>query len=327
VSRVPGFHHRERVRVFAVFFLLFLARPASAQNLGDNLDFGRHWVGFEEKSGISIWYPCARVAEGAMALRDYSSDRGAGLTELMASAGISSAAIGQYLSAPMRARRGAPRARRSFPLVLLAVGNAQDALDHAVLAEYLASHGYVVASTPSPMLHKPMKSAVEIPLFAEEQASDLAEAISIVSRMREVKSRRIVAIGYSFGARAALRLAMRDSKITGIVSIDGGIGTASGAASIENPPPGPPKRLPAILHFYGDVDPFMRADFAFLEAVPARSLRKELAHGMRHAHFTTMGYGSVMIPEIARLTKAPGDVAATLRRVASQTLNFVRQHD
>ena len=172
-----------------------------------------------------------------------------------------------------------------------------------------------------------MKSAAEIPLFAEEQASDLAEAVSVVSQMRQVKLGRIVVIGYSFGARAALRLAMRDPKITGIVSIDGGIGTASGAASIENLPSRPLKRLPAILHFYGDVDPFMQADFAFLDAVPSRSLRKELAHGMRHAHFTSIGYGAVMIPEIAQVTKAPADVGATLRRVASQTLNFVRQHD
>jgi dienelactone hydrolase len=313
--------------VSVAFMLLVFSEPNFAQSLVGNLDFGGHCVGFEKAQGISIWYPCSRAGGAAMTLRDYSSDRGAGLTEFMASAGIADTAIQRYLSAPMRARRDAPHSSHAFPLVLLAVGNAQDALDHAVLGEYLASHGYVVASTPSPMLRKPMKSADEIPQFAEEQASDLARAIAVLSQRRGVKARRIVAIGYSFGARAALRLALREMRITGIVSIDGGIGTASGAASIENLTAAPRKTLPPILHFYGDVDPFMQADFGFLDKAPSQSLRKELAHGMRHAHFTSIGFGSAMIAEIAQATKAPADIAATLRHVATQTLNFVRQHD
>ena len=46
----------------------------------------------------------------------------------------------------MHVRRDATPLQRAFPLVLIAQGNRQDAPDQAVLSEFLASHGYVVAS-------------------------------------------------------------------------------------------------------------------------------------------------------------------------------------
>ncbi|MGZ8867204.1 MAG: dienelactone hydrolase family protein [Thermoanaerobaculia bacterium] len=314
------------MKVFGLALSFFFAWSASGATLGDQLRHGSYRVGFAVEAGVSIWYPCAEAGGSAMTLRDYSSDRGVDLAGFMASTGISKGAIDGYLSSKMFAWRDAPPLRRSFPLIILAVGNAQDALDHAVLAEYLSSHGYVIAATPSPMLRKPMKSSEEIPSFAEEQANDLARAIGVATASMRVRKKRIVAVGYSFGARAALRLAMRDSRISGIVSVDGGIGTASGAASIANAP-NPRKSLPPVLHFYGDVDPFMKADFAFLDKLPARSLSKQLVHGMRHAHFTSIGFASAAIPEIAQVTKAPGDIGTSLRRVAEGTLQFARRHD
>jgi predicted dienelactone hydrolase len=58
----------------------------------------------------------------------------------------------QWLDAPMLAARDAPPGGGRFPLVLLEQGNGQTLRDQAPLAEYLASHGYVVATSPSPTL-------------------------------------------------------------------------------------------------------------------------------------------------------------------------------
>ena len=46
-------------------------------------------------------------------------------------------------------------------------------------------------------------------------------------------SDRIGVVAHSFGARGALLLSMRDPRVAALVSLDGGIGTATGRASFE----------------------------------------------------------------------------------------------
>lgn len=77
-------------------------------------------------------------------------------------------------------------------LSLIAHGNGQDAADQAVLAEFFASHGYVVASVPSPMKKHPMTGESQIGAFAEEQAraSERPPAISICSSIAARSCRR-----------------------------------------------------------------------------------------------------------------------------------------
>jgi predicted dienelactone hydrolase len=112
---------------------------------------GAHGVGFQTAGpagSVSVWYP-AGDGGAAMTLRDYYDEPAASsYAGFLAGAGFRASDVDAMFDAAMAARRNAPRLDGPFPVILIAQGNAQAAADQAVLAEYLASHGYVVATTP-----------------------------------------------------------------------------------------------------------------------------------------------------------------------------------
>ncbi len=63
-------------------------------------------------------------------------------------------------------------------------GNQEGAIDQAVVAEYLASHGYLVVTTPSPMRRTPMQADSEVGRAAERQALELGRALVRPPRRR-----------------------------------------------------------------------------------------------------------------------------------------------
>jgi predicted dienelactone hydrolase len=108
---------------------------------------------------VGVWYPARATAATHLTYREYFAlPAGAGGRELdeflafLGSHGAPADAVQEWLGAPMLAARDAPAVGVRFPLVLLAQGNGQTLRDQAPFAEYLASHGYVVATSPSPML-------------------------------------------------------------------------------------------------------------------------------------------------------------------------------
>ena len=138
------------------------------------------------------------------------------------------AGIEEWLDAPMLAHSEAPAAAGRFPLLLVAAGMGGALPDQAALAESLASHGYVVATTPSPVrLGAKMESEADVPAMAEEQARDLEVALQVLSPRGMVDAARAGVIGYSFGSRPALLLAGRRPALRALVSLDGGIGSAT----------------------------------------------------------------------------------------------------
>ena len=287
------------------------------------LTLGPHPAGFsewrEDGLAVSVWYP-ARGVERPMTFGDYVRDR-AGLEKFMSGAGVGAETIRAYLAAPMSAGRDARRLPGRFPLVLVAQGNGQEAADQAVLCEYLASHGFIVATTPSPMLETPMTSEAEVGKFAELQASQLGRAIAIVARRFRVDERAIGIVGHSFGARAALLLAMNDRRIGALVSLDGGIGTAVGLNEMRNAPSFKRGTAPPVLHLYAS-----EPDLTLLREASPQSLHTERIGALRHIHFTTLGFAAAALPELRQLTRGGEEMADSLRHVAERTARFLRMH-
>src|SRR5439155_4627259 len=119
----------------------------------------------------------------------------------LTSHGAPAGAVQEWRGAPMLAARDARAASGRFPPVLLAQGNGQTLRDQAPLAEYLASHGYVVATCPSPMLITgPLTDDADIARRAEEQADDLAFVRAALYQRPDVAGERIGLVGHSFGA-------------------------------------------------------------------------------------------------------------------------------
>jgi dienelactone hydrolase len=229
------------------------------------------------------------------------------------------------MNQPMLAASDAPASRGRFPLVLIAQGNAETVHDQAALAEYLASHGYVVATAPSPMrITGPLTDEAQMGARADEQALDLVFVRESLADRPDVIGGHFGLVAHSFGARAALLLAMRDSRVAGVVSLDGGIGTATGRASLEAVPSYRAGALRApILHFYEELDAFMAPDFSLLRSLTAADRWLVSVPALHHHHFTTLGAVSIQYPQLRPAIRATAATAEAYASVARATLEFL----
>jgi dienelactone hydrolase len=318
-------------RIFAAFLAVAAlgAPPASAiasPSLWAGLHPGSDRVGFRRLGAgaaeVDVWYPAA-AAGRPMRFADYLDDTAA-TARFLRGAGVPALEAAVLLASPLAARADAPARPGARPLVLVGQGNEESASDQAVLCEFLASAGYVVATTPSPMRSKPLESADQVGAFAELQCNDLAAAIGAVAAALPVDTTRVAVVGHSFGARAGLLLAMRNPRVRALVSLDGGIGTATGLASFRAAPSfRTDAPLPPILHFYERLDSFMTPDFTLLHELHARALDLREVRSMHHTHFTTYGFAVARAPGLARVTHATLATSRSARSVAEETRRFL----
>jgi dienelactone hydrolase len=115
---------------------------------------------------------------------------------------------------PLTAVADAPPERGSFPLVV-GVGGAQG---NAVMAEFLASYGYVVALVSSP-------ADVELAPVArmEWYVRDLEFALARMRELPLVDGGRIATWGFSFAGMPALLAGMRAPGVDAVVSLESAI--------------------------------------------------------------------------------------------------------
>jgi dienelactone hydrolase len=193
------------------------------------------------------------------------------------------------------------------------------------LAEYLSSYGYVVATTPSPMrVTGPLTDEREVGPRANEQALDLACARGVLAGRPDVLGLRMGLVAHSFGARAALLLAMLDPRVAAVVSLDGGIGTATGRTSLESLPSYRAGAVRApILHFYEQLDAFMAPDFGLLRSLTAADRWLVAVPALHHHHFTSLGAASIEYPSVRGAIAATAATAQAYTSVARATLEFL----
>jgi dienelactone hydrolase len=281
---------------------------------------------------VGVWYPARATDAPHLTYRQYFSlpaeTGGRELDEFVAflgSHGAPAEAVQQWLGAPMLAARNAPASGGRFPLVLLAQGNGQTLRDQAPLAEYLASHGYVVATSPSPMLITgPLTDEADMARRAEEQADDLAFVRAALRQRSDVAGDRIGVVGHSFGARAALLYEMREHRVAALVSLDGGIGTATGRAGLEAAPSfrRGSARAP-VLHFYEPLDTFMTPDLGLLRSLHSADRWLVRVPAMHHHLFTSLGAASMAFPRLRSALAATSATADQYGSVQRATLDFL----
>lgn len=185
---------------------------------------------------IALWYPAQKGGGKTLRYEDYLALRaretsfdGEGdvsreeiLRAFAAQArmvGIDEEGALELVEVPCAARRAAPPAPGRFPLVLYAPGFNGSSSQVAVLGEYLASHGYVVASSPS--MGPRSRRMIGGPLGLETQTRDLEHLLATLRGKPFVDRDRVAAIGFSFGGGAVTLLEMRNQEIDAVVVYDG----------------------------------------------------------------------------------------------------------
>jgi hypothetical protein len=144
----------------------------------------------------------------------------ADLTETLLSEGVDNDRLKRALKRRCLAVRDRTPLAGPFPLILLAPGAQASPSQNVVLCEFLASHGFVVASIPSvgpdsrdvPATHEAIEAGVR----------DLAFALEYIRAEPTVSSPTGVA-GFSWGGLTVSLLAMRDAGIGAVASLDGAL--------------------------------------------------------------------------------------------------------
>lgn len=121
------------------------------------------------------------------------------------------------LTAPTAAIRDAEPERGTFPVILGGFGNVGDT---SVPAEYLASHGYIVATIGR---HSQMGTlqASKPPIALEWHTRNFEYLLAFLRDQPQADFNRIGVLGVNFDGMAALNFQMRNLTASAVVSLDG----------------------------------------------------------------------------------------------------------
>jgi pimeloyl-ACP methyl ester carboxylesterase len=227
----------------------------------------------------------------------------------------------ELLNMKLSAVRDALHREGSFPFIIYIPGASSGIAENVVLCEYLASHGFIVAATPS------VGSSL---LYADSNELDLEtivrDAEFIRASLRDwpyLDFERLGVIGYGMGGAAALILQMRNTDVDAVVSLAGIHMESEHAGLLEGCLHYDPARVGVpLLHVcrddsgtveFGTPERFRFAD-RYLLALS----------GMENLHFTSYGAVSAMVPDTTG--PAPGTKRLAYETVCRYVERFAGAH-
>jgi hypothetical protein len=186
---------------------------------------------------ITVWYPAAPAVDAApmeyweyLALKEttfdfslvggiFKEDVFDGARAGMQREGLDVGPLEGLLAAQALAVRDAKPAEGPFPLLVYGAGSESPGWDNFVLCEYLASHGYVVAATPSFGKNSPLMTVDFDGL--EAKTRDHEFVLAYLWDSPSLDRDRVGSLGWSLGGVSAAKFAMRDSRVGAVVALDG----------------------------------------------------------------------------------------------------------
>lgn len=181
---------------------------------------------------ISIWYPASHTADDVehLSILDYMqilkeeeewehlpNDQILNWFEFP-----NNLANQNHLKEQVNAAYGFHAAEGKFPVVVYAPSYQASSIENFALCEYLASHGYVVISSPSRGAENRFFEG-GTPKDLETQARDIEFLIKEVQKLPYVDVKHMATMGFSFGGLSNVLSQMRNENIKAIVSLDGSI--------------------------------------------------------------------------------------------------------
>ena len=236
----PGSHNTGFQRIWTLDSTRIYPRSSHLDSLNGNIF---------RPIRIDFWYPAECESKERMPLRDYVfMDAPTSVFEDLVFlterwdeysyrglAEKDSSTFNRLMSVKTAACKNAQPAAGRFPLILYSAGWFNRAPDNTILAEYLASHGFVVATVPqlNPGLwtFNFQSDAVSV----ENQIRDLEFALGLLSEKSFVDRRLVASMGNSTGGDVALLLQGRNPLIDTVVGLDASWTISNDNDVIESP--------------------------------------------------------------------------------------------
>jgi tetratricopeptide (TPR) repeat protein len=307
-------------------------------------DYSRGWKAKEDANGypqaesrgrpvrVSVWYPAKSSANASrMLYRDYMplTAKDAGFAELNGMlekrdvsnlrASLKEEEFNNLMMRRMAAVQNAVLQNSAFPLIVYSAGLNNSSQDNVVLCEYLASHGYVVITVPqlgttSLDVNLKFQSARDL----ETQALDLQYAIGAVHTFPNIDQQRLGIIGYSVGGVVALNLAMRNTDVDAMVTLDPTFGVTPFIKLATDSPYYAPTNFRVPWMYMYRVEPATNLSVSDALKYSDR-YRLELA-GMIHQDFSSLPMFSTQ--SAATQTRTPETAKRGYQTVCRYILNF-----
>ncbi len=244
--------------LLAVALLTVPRAEARGPAVSGSLAYGPHEVGFQlfvetdptrgypsatpgvpgaRPMRVYIWYPASPTKGSALTVGDFvamavddfrrSSDPSRGIETARVlpvplAKGLDATELEALLASPTKSIRGAKMRPGAYPVLVLGQGLYYESpLSHLILCEYLASRGYIVAT--SPLLgteSRPVELTVE---DLETAVRDLEYVVEAARRDVGVSRQPLGVIGYDMGGMAGLILSIRNPEVAAFLSLDAGI--------------------------------------------------------------------------------------------------------
>lgn len=217
-----------------------------------------------------------------------------------------------------------------FPLILYTPSFQASSIENFALCEYLASHGFVVMSSPSRGTENRWfgnNNAKEM----ETQARDVEFLMKEAGKFPMVDHDKMAVMGFSFGGLSNIIVQNRNDNVKAIVSLDGteryqyGLLNQSpffDAGKIDVPYIHmAQKDIPEIVLKEDQIDAELNSKFQLYDSISNSKSYRLKFHHLTHSHFSTLGV--LFANSDPRQDKSDPEIMESYKWVAAYTLNFL----
>ncbi len=217
-----------------------------------------------------------------------------------------------------------------FPVIIYAPSYQASSIENFGLCEVLASHGYIVISSPSRGSGQRFFEGATLK-DAETQARDIQFLISRAKSLKNADPARIASIGFSYGGLSNVLAQAQNKDIKVIVSLDGSIKYQY--ATIENSTffdvnqfdipflHMSQKDIPMEVMIADKIDTTLNTRFDFFDELTRSSAHHLKFNYLTHSYFSTLGV--LFQTRDPRQDKSDSEIMQSYRWLTQYTLHFL----
>lgn len=349
-----------------ILFLLLThcAYLSNAQSFWNsaNLNYGEFKVGFKNYSkedntrtylrisdwngkilsrpmSISIWYPTDKGDSKSMIVKDYMAIlKNEEEWERLPNDRILSWFYSdneknrRHFEIETKAYLNAPATKKKFPVLIYAPSYQASSTENFILCEFLASHGYVVISSPSRGTENRFLTGGTTKDI-ETQARDIEFLIGEISTIPYADENNFAVAGFSFGGISNVLAAMKNKKVKALICLDGSVKyqfnklIASPYSDLSIDIPFifmSQKDIPLQVMIEDKIDTTLNNTFHFYDTLTQSEAYYLKFHDLTHSYFSSMGI--LFQKRDPRQDKSDLEIISSYGWVSRYTLHFLNAY-